>query len=372
MMDSKLAKFDFLSPNLSRLDKNMMTSSGLRDLEMQFGEYTHLVLSLLLFFGNRYRHNLFNICTFTLTEFAESCGLDRSNLQHIITPPNGRYPSLNGHTFKTRLDYALYLMVARNWVLSRPVYDSIKGNNERIIKIDGIQLLKDIQLNLDKRSNEVKTYTIRFSEEMILAINRQYWTVDIADQKQLRASNNRNIHIQSLHINLSAKKQLFLSRKQEENITASIDELSNAALINMNQRPADRKKAIKKMLDKIVEKTTNLNLKYEFFSKTKYAEDYYVRMSFTGSLLEKPDESSFLYILYNELLRIFEGKYPEHVQDKTIINGEKEPFQRWMTNLTVDINIKIKTVLVAYKQVFGSKLLPTEQECYEFIQNGAS
>lgn len=371
-MNSNLAKFDFITPNLGRLDKNMMTSSGLRDLEMQFGEHTQLVLSLLLFFGNRYRHNLFNLCTFTLTDFAETCGYDRTNLNHIIEPPqNGKYPSLNGHTFKTRFDYALYLMVARNWVLSNPVYDKIQGN-ERVLKIDGIQLLKDIKLQVDRRSNQVKSYQIRFSEEMILAINRQYWTVDISDQKKLRSSNNRNIHIQSLHIHLSAKRQVCLSNKQIENITTNVDELSQAALINMDQRPSDRKKAIKKMLDKIAEKTNNLNLKYEFFSKTKDGKDYYVRMSFTGSLLETPDETTFLYVLHSELLRKFEAMYPNHVLDKTLITGEKEPYQRWLTNSESDVELKIQTVKEAYKSVFRAKVLPTQQECLDFITNGVS
>jgi len=372
-MNSNLAKFDFITPNLGRLDKNMMTSSGLRDLEMQFGEHTQLVLSLLLFFGNRYRHNLFNLCTFSLTEFAEACGYDRRNLNHVIEPPqNGRYPSLNGHTFKTVFDYALYLMVARNWVLSRPVYDTIQGNNSRIIKIDGIQLLKDIRLQIDRRSNEVKCYQIRFSEEMISAINRQYWTVDIADQKKLRSTNNRNVHIQSLHIHLSAKRHVCLSQKNVDDIITNVDELSEAALINMDQRPSDRKKAIKKMLDRIALKTNNLNLQYEFFSKTKGGKDYYIRMSFTGTLQETPDERSFLFVLYSELLRKFEAIYPNHVKDKTLIEGEKEPFQRWLTNSVVEIDLKVQTVKDAYKSVYKTKVLPTQQECLDFITKGVT
>ena len=83
------SNFDFLNNDLSRLDKNIMTASGLQNLQNQFGAQTQLVLSIMLFIGKKYKENFFNMCTFTLQELAKGINVSPKYLSTKYELPKG-------------------------------------------------------------------------------------------------------------------------------------------------------------------------------------------------------------------------------------------------------------------------------------------
>ncbi|MET3114841.1 hypothetical protein AAKU52_002581 [Pedobacter sp. CG_S7] len=361
------SKFNFLDNPFTRLDKNMMTSSGLRNLEAQFGQQTKLVLDIMIFIGTRYKSNIFGMLNFTLDDLAKGINSDKPTLSKRFELPKGtkNYPEINGVKLVSVLDYTLWMMKTRSWNYSSPVYDTVNDGVQKL-QIKDVKLLESISFNYARGNNEIKSYEIRINNNLPSILASNFWGINYEDYFNLGTKNNKSLHAQALHVNMSAKKQ-SAQYKNKDNplLITTVDDLCDAALINMEQRPADRKKVVTRLLEKLKSKT-NLNFEYRYFSKAKYREDYWVELKFDTALLNDSNEVTFLFILHKECLSFYLKSY-----NKDGKNDEPTRFQKWLTHEGVDTNEKIRIIKAAYKGVFKDKPLPTDNECLKFILEGA-
>lgn len=363
---NKESKFDFLDNSFTRLDKNMMTSSGLRNLEAQFGQQTKLVLDIMVFIGTRYKSNIFGMLNFTLDDLSKGINTDKATLSKKFELPKGtkNYPEIDGVKLVSVLDYTLWMMKTRSWNYSSPVYDTVNDGVQRI-QIKDVKLLESISYNYTRNTNEVKSYEIRINNSLPSILASNFWGMNEIDYFNLGTKNNKSLHAQALHVNMSAKKQSAQYKNQENPLLiTTVDDLCDAALISMEQRPADRKKVVTRLLDRLKNNTT-LNFEYRYFSKSNNKKEFWVELKFDNALLTDSNEVTFLFILHKECLSFFNNTY-----NKDGKNPDNTMFQRWLTKEGVDTNEKIRIIKTSYKAVFKNKPLPTDQECIRFILEG--
>ncbi|PYF68457.1 hypothetical protein [Pedobacter nutrimenti] len=363
----KDSKFSFLDNPFTRLDKNMMTAQGLRNLEAQFGQQTKLVLDIMIFIGTRYKSNFFGMLNFTLDDISKGIKTEKATLCKRFELPKGtkNYPEIDGVKLVSVLDYTLWMMKTRSWNYSSPVYDYVNDGVQKL-QIKDVKLLESISYNFNRKNHEAKSYEIRINNNLPSILASNFWGMNHEDYFELGAKNNKSLHIQALHVNMSAKKQSAQNNdKDNPLLITTVDDLCDAALINMDQRPTDRKKVVTRLLDKLKTKT-NLNFEYRYFSKTIHKEDYWVELKFDNALLNDSNEVTFLFILHKECLSFYLKNYNK--DSKKVDTGQ---FQKWMSKEGIDTNEKIRIIKAAYKAVFTNKPQPTDDECIKFILEGA-
>ena len=339
---------------LSRIDRSI--ADNLRDIEKSFNEDAGIVTDFIVFITKNLGQDIFGYTSFTLNDFCKATGRNKQELcekhPYFVNNPKAVPPEYFGHTFSTFFDYALFNMLHKNIIFAKS-YDYNSAGKE--ISLKNFSILKDIKLNVDRNSNAVKLYDIRISDEMMEGFLQRYYTIETNGYKEVgkgRGGDGRK----RLYIFLYKTRHILLSQKKY--ITKlPVDYLASIAGIVVKE-PKNRKTSLKRLLLAMKE-NGKLPFEYSFVQgdkSQKYQEDYWVQLNYSAnaelsSLFEKKGDHVFFHTLITNLQTLFNS-----TRASVVIEGEKDTFQRWLTNTSYDLDAKANVFCSSYYRAYNTKI----------------
>jgi hypothetical protein len=174
------------------------------------------------------------------------------------------------------------------------------------------------------------------------------------------------------------RKRLFIFLYKTKHIMSSqnsditrfpIDYLAQIADVDVKENRL-RKVSIKRVLDAII-KNGQISFSYNFVQgdvTKKNQENYWVEIDFSEvikdkELLEPRGDNSFFKNLLVDLKFSFEKKYAG-----ISIKDEKDSFQRWLTNNSIDLDEKIEIVQSSHYRAYGKSI--TSSKAMNFVMIG--
>lgn len=351
---------------LSRIDRSV--ADNLADIRKSFDEDAGIVKDFIVFVSKNMKKDLFGYTRFTLQDFCKESGRNRQDLAslhpHFVKNPKAIIPEHFGHKFSTHFDYALYSMLQKNIIFSK-AYES--NGKDEAIHLKNFPILKDIKVNVDRATNQIKVYEIRISDEWLNGFLSRYYTIQTSGYSKVgkgRGGDGRK----SLYIILQRTRHILLSQN-ETKCQFTVDYLANVTELNVVDNK-HRKLSLKRILDTFLQKG-DIFFTYEFVrhDPTKLAQEkYWVELDFAMpegmmQLREKRGTQTFYKQLIQDLRLAFVAKYP-----KVDIENEQDPFQRWLTNAAVDLTIKADVLIAIYFKAFNQNL--TRLQAVSLIKEG--
>lgn len=342
--------------NFGRIDKAIADNSNA--IKDNFGEQASLVQDFIIFILKNIKTNLFGFTEFTLAEFCKATGNTRQQMaiiDPIFSKPGSKIkpPIKSGITFSTVFDYGLYSMMQKNIILDNN-YPTKKG--ETIVQLKSIGIISDINILIGAKG--IKKYQIRVSPDLLEGFASRYYSVD-TDAYRLLGKGKKSIMRKAFLIYLCKIRHILFSNKKNET-TISVDVLAAEAGIQTKEN-YHTKRSLSRILDKIQEIGFPFN--YEYQSINKNSAQYYVKLTFDEVYPKSTTkEHLFFYAIIDDFSSYFQSTYGNR-QFK-----DKEPFQRWLTNIQYNTDVKIGILKKLYKKFFEKNL--SDQEAINIMTNG--
>ncbi|MGB4776455.1 MAG: hypothetical protein WBP45_14860 [Daejeonella sp.] len=363
IIDEKDFEIDY---KLSRIDRSV--ADNLRDIEKSFGQDSGIITDFIVFITTLLKTDLFGYTRFTLKDFCRESGRNKQDLclPHPFFKDNPKEspPEHHGHTFATVFDYALYNMLQKNIIFSKSYNDNESG---RIIQLGNFSIIKDIKLNIDRQSNGIKIYEIRVSDELLHGFLQRYYTIESNGYKRAgkgRGGDGRK----RLFLYLYKTRHQVLSQKSFKT-KIPVDFLASIAGIDVKIN-SQRKNSVKRVLE-IIQVKGNLPFTFSFVQgdpSKKHQEDYFVLLNFevqmeVNNLFESRGDNLFFKSLMENLKFLYKTLYND-----PSIEGEKDPFQRWLTDSKINIEEKSNVYCSSYYKAYNSQI--TLAQAKQFIRAG--
>lgn len=335
------------------------------DLIKSFGEDSKIVIDFIVFANSLLKNDLFGFSRFTLNEFCKAVNVDKETLcslhPRFVRNPNEQPPELHGHVFKTMFDFTLYRMIKENILFSKS-YDY--DENGRRIQLKSFPILKDLKINIDRASNQVKVYDVRLSDELIHGFLRKYYTIDRAGYKKVTTGRN-GTGSRMLYIVLWRTRHILLSQNPKTYTTRfSLDFLAETACLKV-EKPKNRKTSLKRILDGLIKKEA-IPFKYSFVGNptNKTHEDYWVQLEFSDdpALTEQKGDAFF----YNSLFKELQDFYNITWADNPNLSDDADNFQRWLNATGMNIKEKAAIYRRAYFNAYKKEI--SQAEAYNQVQ----
>lgn len=358
-----LSKADFF---LSRIDRSV--ADNLNDIRKSFGEDAGIVKDFIVFISKNLKKDLFGYTKFTIQDFCKESGRNRQDLAkkhpYFVSNPKAIIPEYFGHEFVSVFDFALFNMLQKNIIFAKSY--AVNTKNE-LVHLKNFPILKDIKLNRDRKSNSIKIYEIRISDEWLDGFISRYYTIETNGYPKIgkgRGGDGRK----SLYLILQRTRHQLLSQK-ETIARFTVNYLADLAELVVEENRF-RKKSLKRVLDFFMEKG-DFPFSYKFVKAdpTKInQEEYWVEFDFSvaanvTSLTEKRGDHIFYITLVNELKAVFVYKY-----GNLTIKDETDTFQRWLTNNEADNDIKVDVLIEAYYKAYNVQIARIQAK--QFIREG--
>lgn len=340
---------------LGRIDRAV--ADNLTDIRENFEDYSGIVQDFIVFILQQVKFDLFGFTRFTLDDFCKASGRNRQDLALIhpmFVKGSKKPPEVNGFKFETIFDFGLYIMMKQNLVFKK-AYKTKDGGQE--ITLEGIRIISDVRLNLNRKSKTIKIYTVKISPELLEGFIKRYYTIDSNAYKIIgkgKGGDNRKAFL----IYLSRLRHILWSNGQESTII-SVDVLCEQA--NIGAKEAKHKKLALSRTLKALKEKAGFPFKYDFVSAETNFE-YFVRLDFPNVVVDFKNEHSFYSSLFRDLTSLFHKKYGHKAFDI------KEPFQEWLTNNGLDFAEKAELLRKVYYRNFDKNL--SDADIIEFMKIG--
>ncbi|WP_028298729.1 hypothetical protein [Olivibacter sitiensis] len=331
--------------HLGRIDRAI--AENLSDIRVSFEDYAGLALDFIIFISKRIKYDLFGYTCFTLQEFCEATGRNRGDLAQKLPAEylDKKKPhTVEGYRFETVFEHLLIQLMKTNLLFSN-VYTT-KDRNETV-KIESIRIIRDVQLNYNRRSNEIKRYEVRLSPELLDGFIKRYYTIDTEAYKLAGKGRGRE-NRQAVVIYLSVLRHLLFS--QNNNVTTIKMDVISSYLNTENKKTFHQKEMVDNVL-KLIRDKAKFPFNYKFVSGSKNYT-YYIELSFLPAYSKATflKEHNFYYGLLDDLKLLYNSKY------KDLVHRDKEPFQAWLTTRKVDVKEKVQVLKKVYAKAFAINL----------------
>ncbi|MCL4639386.1 MAG: hypothetical protein M5Z89_10390 [Olivibacter sp.] len=330
---------------LGRIDRAI--AENLSDIRVSFEEYAGLALDFIIFISKRIKFDLFGYTRFTLQEFCEATGRNRADLAQKLPSEylQRKKPHIiEGYKFETVFEHLLIQLMKTNLLFSN-VYTT--KEKDEIIKIESIRIIRDVKLNFNRRSNEIKRYEVRLSPELLEGFIKRYYTID-SEAYKLAGKGRGRENRQAVVIYLSVLRHVLFS--QNTTTTTIAMDVISSYLNTENKKTFHQKEMVDNVL-KIIRDKAKFPFEYKFIahnSNYQYYIELYFLPAYSKSTFVK--EHNFYYSLLDDLKLLYKSKYGN------ISHSDKEPFQAWLTAKKVDVKEKIQILKKAYSKFFAINL----------------
>ena len=361
--------------SISRIDKSV--ADNINDIQASFQDDAGIVMDFIVFMSKKLQEQFFDYTNFTISEFCDNTGRNRQDLAELHpifkNNPKANPPAYKGHQFKSVFDYVLFRMIKENIIFaSSKTYK--EGDKE--IALKNFSILKDINLNIDRKSNEAKEYCARVSDDMIKGFLSRYYTIDSRGYKNIGKGKNGDGR-KKLYVYLYRLRHILITQKTFSTILP-LDSIASAASIT-SVKPFHKKQSVERTLNYII-KNGNLPMKFRFTDKTgstTATRGYYIELDFLqerhnpNELAQNTKDNVFFKELFAGLRKTFTRLYPGTDQNSEWAQkeGEKDPFQRWIVKGSADTEEKIAVLQYAYNRAYGEKL--SNAEAFNMVYNKA-
>ncbi len=345
---------------LGRLDRAI--AENLKDLRSCFEDDAGVVLDFIVFISARIKTDLFGYTRFTLKEFCETTGRHRQDLamKHpLFREPGKRAPEIEGVRFESVFDYSLILMMRRNLIFSKVIQSR---EEEHLIQLESIRILQDVKIGVNRKSNQIKVYEVRLSEELLNGFIRRYYTIDICAYRKAGKGRGKEQR-QALVIYLSVLRHILLSQSLYTTIVP-IDFLAHQANVSVGKTLSHRNESVYSILQFIKEKT---DFRFDYrVCPVRNGQHKSVELIFQPAD-DRSDlirEHNFYFLLLKYLREFFESSAGKGAFS---LDTEKaEAFQFWL-NSKKDQSEKAGILKHCYQQVFH-EILP-DSKAFSWINS---
>jgi hypothetical protein len=345
--------------NLIRLDRNFAHNPNVFSL---YGEDENLVKSLLVYFCENYQKDIFGYTRLDPVKFAKALGYkSKSALQtkvkepyqaqiHKLKESDIRKMKESGEDlYLTRIENALYKMMALNIMFQNKAGTYKDGH---FVKIESMRILKNCTIYTDRTNRDKKFYDVMLDDDLIENLTHYFEHLKKDCFIKAREANLSNLYLYMLNL-----RELCLNK--DEKGTPKFNDLITLAKIADTYTPKDKKRYLKKKLEKLLAIDPDLDFKLKFEAQGEH--DFKPVISFNGAKESKEQKARRIneeklvicknYIDRN-LLSYFQIKYPEYCdsEEYTMLK-----FEEWNKALETDKGDKLKEVLGGIKKFFPNK-----------------
>nr|WP_068890399.1 hypothetical protein [Pedobacter panaciterrae] len=329
--------------SLSRIDRAV--ADNIKDIQRSFGSQAGLVQDFIVFISHRLKTDLFGYTRFTISDFCRQTGRNRQDLALVCADfASGRFapPVIEGFAFQTVFDYALYSMMERNIIFSSRYEVREKDS---VLVMHSFSILKDLRLNFVRGVKEQKVYEVRLSDDLLQGFLSRYYTVNTESYKLVgkgRGGDSRK----KLLLYLSKLSHVVQTSGHLETVVP-LDRLCDFADIT-DARPSHKKQNLVRVLNHLIV-VGKFGFKYVFTSRNGYM----VTLVFEPTLSKRGllGEHNFYYRLFSGLRSVFDTR-----KGLPSCAFDKDPFQAWLVDDGVDIEIKAQILAKAYYAGLGIEI----------------
>lgn len=329
---------------LSRIDRAV--ADNIKDIQRSFGPQAGLVQDFIVFISRRLKTDLFGFTRFTIADFCKQTGRNRQDLALIypdFASGRSKPPLIEGFAFQTVFDYALYSMMERNIIFSSR-YEV--RDRDTVLAMHNFPILKDLRLNFSRSAKEQKVYEVRLSDELLSGFLSRYYTVNTESYKLVgkgRGGDSRK----KLLLYLSKLSHILQTSGQLETIVP-LDRLCEFADI-IDLRPSHKKQNLSRIFNHIID-TGKFGFKYSFTSRNGYMVTLLFEPTLSRRLLQ--NEHNLYFRLFSGLRAVFDSRKTSSVS----ADFDKDPFQSWLVDPALDIEVKAQILAQAYYAAMAIEL----------------
>ena len=354
---------------LSRVPRTLSESSNSKVLEVLFDAGGTVMSDIIIYVASSQMKDLFGDCWFSINDFCEAMGYERTKLQRKLTEKqldflfSNQHPvyitEQNGqkieHPIENTFEAALYRLGTSN--LSVAYAMNGKTQYKFIQILDNFEIKDDFSTKKRTKRN----YNVHLCKDLMNTLFTEYNLLELKDYRKLP---NRKGY-RKFYLNLA--KMIYLIKYkadhgQQPYFTTTVDQLADVFEVAVKNNH-DRKKKVTSILNAINKKLERTKFHFQFIKGEGEKWLYTVQFFFDAETLEYFDEKikAILTSQYHETLKsIFLNKKGIHVsrhyQYKDSFKlGSGEYYQEFTTWLysEEDKEIKANAYRDTYIKVVG-------------------
>ena len=355
---------------LSRVPRTLSESSNTKVLEVLFDAGGTVMSDIIIYVASSQMKDLFGDCWFSINDFCEVMGYERTKLQRkltekqldflfsnqrpvYITEQNGQKIE---HPIENTFEAALYRLGTSN--LSVAYAMNGKTQYKFIQILDRFEIKDDF--GTKKRTK--RNYNVHLSKDLMNTLLTEYNLLELKDYRNLP---NRKGY-RKFYLNL-AKMIYLIKYKTAKNeapfYVLTVDQLAKKFGIEIAE-PKDRKKKVASILKKMNTYLKYINFNFSFVKGDHERWAYTVLFSFPRHTLHYFDEGQYAVVVkkfYKNLLGLYvEIAYPDTdmaVRRKKVKEVEEDAglykeFLLW-ANSTESVEKKKQIYISDFVAVFG-------------------
>lgn len=314
-----------IKKQLTRIPQQI--TNDFKIIDRAFGRNGKLINDILVFASSVQMLDVFGNISFSLDDFCKKMGYQKSNLQVKLDDKEkaellGNQKDLavyqkpiSGTTFfshiiENRFECALWAAMTQNLVFVRR-----KQNGGT--SAESIQLISKLDIDYDHTTSKVtrRLYSIKLGATLKDFLFNQYHLIELKDYRKIPNYDGYRIFF----IYLSRMMAYIKHKKNSQQppyYILTVDQL--AEIFNYtHEQPSNRKKAVKKTLDKINSIIEHTKFSYKFIKDGKQFA-YTVQFEFSDEILDYFDEKSkaiFFSALTKACEKLFVNDYFGHIQN---------------------------------------------------------
>lgn len=314
-------------------------------LYRKFEKSASIVQDLMIFYNyNKLNTNLFGEFEFTIKDFCDAMGYNRTNLQRSVEI--GEDAVLDDHVCDSLFEYSLFRCLKENVVLRRKKDSSMEYRSYK--------LLDKLAINYDKTSKKQqrRSYTIKFSKEFSEGVFKEYFVLDYEDYSRIY---NRKLELMGADRNFylivckmiaiirnlryNARKEGYLWNPERDNAYRSNIDMVCSQLGIEIQDPKNKKRKLKARLENIQSEIQNTPFTFEFEKQRgENNTEIFVVFRFTDEIIEYFDEkqkAKFIFKLISKCSDQYARinlDYKAKIMSCTITEEDEEKFFEWFSS----------------------------------------
>lgn len=320
-------------------------------LRNSFGSDYSLITDIIVFLSQGQKADLFNTIRFSLSDFAKKMNYNKDNLRRSEIEFNKKnLPTLRGHVYDGVFEYALFRMLKENVIF--------EGNYQGKYRAQSFQLIREIEVYNNEKVNSQRKYIVKASNFLLETMFKEFFILNLEDYVLAGKlnKNNRNTVGAGRNLYMALIRGMHLALNQHKKglepiFETNVDNLSMACGFDMQRLPQDRKKALKKLLEKFAQ-LQNLKFEYEFFCKTNSRFPYHIKIKYTTENInayETELETKFYNLTFAMLENKYKDLYPQ-------FQNAENSFAKWLSNHDYDKPHKVGILKSAYNTIYNTSL----------------
>ena len=285
-----------MQKELSRVPRTLSESSNSKVLEVLFDAGGTVMSDIIIYVASSQMKDLFGDCWFSINDFCETMGYERTKLQRKLTEKqldllfSGQHPvyitEQNGqkieHPIENTFEAALYRLGTSNLSVA---YSTGEKTQYKFIQIlDSFEIKDDFSTKKRTKRN----YNVHLSKDLMNTLFTEYNLLELKDYRKLP---NRKGY-RKFYLNLA--KMIYLikykvEQGQEPYFTVTVDQLASIFEVNVKDNH-DRKKKVTSILNAINKNLEKTKFQFQYIRGKGEKWPYTIQFFFDTETLEYFDE----------------------------------------------------------------------------------